>query len=39
MHTEIMAIKTGQLVCNCKWQGVLARLVSNSHPSADAGGL
>jgi hypothetical protein len=39
LHTEIMAIRTGQLVCNCKWQGALARLVSNSHPSADASGL
>jgi len=39
LHTEIMAIRTGQLVCNCKWRSPLARLVSNSHPSADASGL
>lgn len=39
LHTEIMAIKTAHLVCNCKWQGALARFVSNSHPSADASGL
>jgi hypothetical protein len=38
-HTEVMAIKTGQMVCSCKWEGALARLGTNSHPSADASGL